>query len=224
MLFIFKLSACVCTTWCCVYVFFFVCVLTCVIIFLALLLEEEVLMSSKCSSFFLSSKCDRGVAAWLGSCSGGSTYAVLQNDVSGRDLSPYASQSHQVLQCAQINGAESWLCRAVHHVCLLPAALPACQWSTRLPSIERRRKKQKGGTVAKDSKFFSRLVQFDSLKNPLCPEFFTYFQCHPSSTWSLFYCKNTSLRNESQWRSSNDGFGATWSNLVLTLSVIWYDV
>lgn len=40
------------------------------------------------------------VAAWLGTCFGASIDTVLQNDIWGRDLSPYASQSHQVLQPA----------------------------------------------------------------------------------------------------------------------------
>lgn len=49
--------------------------------------------------------------------SGWSNDTVLQNDIWRRDLSPNASQSHQVLQPAQINGTGGWLYKAVHHVC-----------------------------------------------------------------------------------------------------------
>lgn len=120
--------------------------------------------------------CPRGVRlfvlwawyrVWLldrGSCFfGSSTATVLQNDIWGRDLSPTASQSHQVLQSGQINGAESWLCRAVHHVWLTACCSPCLSTihhPVSFPSMEEsrnwhRRPQQEGLW------FTPRLMQYD---------------------------------------------------------------
>lgn len=102
-------------------------------------------MSLECLSSEHDGVVVRGVAAWLGSCFGSCTDTVLQNDIWGRDLSPNASQSHQVLESAQINGAESWLCRAVHHVCLTACCSPCLSMihpPISYPSMEKSRKWQ----------------------------------------------------------------------------------
>lgn len=139
--------------------------LTSVIINLAVLPEWE---ESRCPRECLSSEHDgvvvRGVAAWLGSCFGGSIDTVLQNDIWGRDLSLNASQSHQVLQSAQINGAESWLCRAVHHVCLTACCSP-CLSMIHPPISYRSREKSRNLRCRLQQDrlpwFTSRLKQYD---------------------------------------------------------------